>query len=187
MVELDGLAGIGGGTSGMEAAGGGNGGGCRGMFCIRFGGNGCWYRFDLLVSSSNRRLDSCNRVAVFIADISACIVRDRGRELLVLILCTSLLLYLVKVSVENRLIPLSVLIDGHLLFSFLEGGGGGPIIFNVCPSGIDFECRIDDCALIDPVPKPTTSWRLILLRLGQGDIVPGDRLGVRSENTLDTC
>lgn len=63
---------------------------------------------NLLGSSSNRRLDSCRRVAVFARDMSACMVRDKGRELLVLTLCMSALLDLVSVSVESKLIPLSV-------------------------------------------------------------------------------
>ena len=90
--------------------------------------------------------------------MSECMVRDSGRELLPRLssprLPPPLLLCFVSVSVENRLMPLSVLTEGHLLASLREpddicmviGCIGGPI--SGCPSGIDFECRIDDCAAI---------------------------------------
>lgn len=42
-------------------------------------------------------------------------------------------LYFDQVSVDKRLIPLSVLTDGHLLHSLFD------------PSGTDLEWRIDDC------------------------------------------
>lgn len=50
------------------------------------------------------------------------------------IICTHLFsLYFINVSVEKRLIPLSVFTEGHLLFNFLD--------ILQC-SEIDFECFI---------------------------------------------
>lgn len=61
----------------------------------------------------------------------------------------------------------------------VSGGKGGGLAFEVT-------CKVLQRFLLIE-PKLPISWRRARLMFGEGETRPGDRFGVRSENTRDTC
>ena len=85
------------------------------------------------------------------------------------------------VSAENKLMPLSVFIEGHLFVNFLEAEAPA----TAC-SGIERECFIA-AAIFALLELQLGSCALLRAKSGHGDTVPGDRCGVKSDHTRDTC